>query len=100
MHTCFPWLNFYFPEMKDSFFNWNYYDTILQQKEGFSDYVFEEYAAHFLEANPELKIEFEAMKVRDPEFNENAYVQLNWIYKRSPLYEKSHLTYPVYRVIN
>ena len=65
-----------------------------------SDYVFEEYAAHFLEANPELKIEFEAMKVRDAEFNENAYAQLNWIYKRSPLYEKSHLTYTVYRVIN
>ena len=27
------------PEAKDSFFNWNFFDTILQQKEGFSPYV-------------------------------------------------------------
>ena len=31
----------------DSFFNWNFFDTILQQKEGYSGYVFEEVAANF-----------------------------------------------------
>lgn len=32
------------PEAPDSFFNWNFFDTILQQKEGFSAYVFEDIA--------------------------------------------------------
>ena len=35
-------------EATDSFFNWNFFDTILQQKEGFSSYVFEDIAAEYL----------------------------------------------------
>jgi len=88
------------PEMNDSFFNWNYFDSILRQKEGFSAYVFEDYAYDFLKQHPDLKEEFNALKARDKEFDSNAYAQLNWIYKRSPLYENAHLHYPVYRVFN
>ncbi len=36
------------PEAIDSFFNWNFFDTVLQQKEGFSAYVFEDKAETFL----------------------------------------------------
>ena len=36
------------PEAIDSFFNWNFFDTILQQKEGYSEYVFEDLAAELL----------------------------------------------------
>ena len=36
------------PEATDSFFNWNFFDTILQQKEGYSAYVFEDIAEQFL----------------------------------------------------
>ena len=32
------------PTAPDSFFNWNFFDTILQQKEGFSPYVWEDQA--------------------------------------------------------
>jgi hypothetical protein len=32
------------PEAVDSFFNWNFFDTMLQQKEGYSDYIFEDLA--------------------------------------------------------
>lgn len=88
------------PEMNDSFFNWNFFDTILQQKEGFSGYVFEDYAFEFLDENPDVKAEFEALKTNDEEFGNNAYAQLNWIFKRSPLYEEAHLNYPVYRVFD
>ncbi len=86
------------PMAPDSFFNWNFFDTILQQKEGFSPYVWEDKAAEFLENNPEIKDEFESKKATDPGFANNWYAQLDWIHKQSPNYEKAHLRYPIVRV--
>ena len=86
------------PELKDSFFNWNFFDSILQRKEGFSNYVFEDYAANFLADHPDVKKAFEQKKASDKAFRNNARAQLTWIYKRTPLYEDAHLQYPVYRL--
>jgi len=86
------------PEAVDSFFNWNFFDTILRRKEGFSPYVWEDKAARFLEENPAIKAEFEARKASDPSFSANWYRQLEWIYMRSPNYEQAHLRYPIVRV--
>jgi len=86
------------PSARDSFFNWNFFDSILQQKEGFSPYVWEEKAEAFLNENPEIKKEFEAKKLAEPSFANNWYAQLDWIHKKSPNYEKSHLRYPIIRV--
>ena len=88
------------PEFKDSFFNWNFFDPILQRKEGFSAYVFEDYAEEFLKNNPEIKMEFIIKKTTDENFRTNNYAQLDWLYKQSPLYEKAHLRYPVFRVFD
>lgn len=86
------------PEAVDSFFNWNFFDTILQQKEGFSPYVWEDKALEFLDNNPEIKTAFEAKRKSDTGFANNWYSQLEWIHKKSPFYEKAHLRYPIYRV--
>ncbi|MFO8146590.1 MAG: M14 family metallopeptidase [Bacteroidota bacterium] len=86
------------PTADDSFFNWNFFDSILQQKEGFSPYVFEDTAKKLLDENPELKKEFDEKKRSDREFSQNSYAQLSWIHKQSEHYEKSHLRYPVFRV--
>ena len=86
------------PEAIDSFFNWNFFDTILQQKEGFSPYVWEDKAEILLNENPELKNEFEEKKAIDKKFANNWYAQLDWIHKKSPNYEKAHLRYPIIRV--
>ena len=86
------------PEAPDSFFNWNFFDTVLQQKEGFSPYVWEDEALDFLNDNPDIKSAFEAKKVAETTFAQNWYAQLDWIYKQSPNYEKAHLRYPVIRV--
>ncbi len=40
------------PQAPDSYFCWNFFDSCLNQKEYFSDYVFEDLAAEFLQANP------------------------------------------------
>jgi hypothetical protein len=86
------------PEAPDSFFNWNFFDTVLQQKEGFSPYVWEDKALEFLNNNPDIKSAFEAKKTKEPSFAQNWYAQLDWIYKQSPNYEEAHLRYPVIRV--
>ena len=87
------------PEAMDSFFNWNFFDTMLQQKEGYSDYVFEDSATTILKENPKLKTEFEQKKQSDSKFMSNPEAQLDWIYKHSIYYEKAHLQYPVYRIV-
>ncbi|PHS60476.1 MAG: hypothetical protein COB12_13140 [Flavobacterium sp.] len=86
------------PAAPDSFLNWNFFDTILQQKEGFSPYVWEDLALEFLENNPEIKKEFEEKKALDSGFLKSWYLQLDWIHKKSPNYEETHLRYPILRV--
>jgi len=86
------------PEAPDSFFNWNFFDSILQQKEGYSAYVFEDIAWELLQSNPDLKMRFEERKAKDVAFADNAKAQLDWIYQNSPYYEKSHKRYPIYRI--
>ncbi|WP_446050457.1 M14 family metallopeptidase [Zobellia laminariae] len=87
------------PETKDSFFNWNFFDSVLQQKEGFSPYVFEDEAAKLLEENQILRDSFLSKKANDSTFNTNWYAQLDWLYKQSDHYEAAHLQYPVYRIM-
>jgi hypothetical protein len=86
------------PAGPDSFFNWNFFDTILQQKEGFSPYVWEDKAALLLKMNPQLQIEYNIKVSYDEDFANNWYAQLDWLHKQSEHYEKAHLQYPVYRV--
>ena len=86
------------PTAVDSFFNWNFFDTVLQQKEGFSPYVFEEIASELLENNPVLKKEFKDKKRTDSEFNNSSYAQLDWLHKKSENYEAAHLRYPIFRL--
>ncbi|WP_339629430.1 M14 family metallopeptidase [uncultured Maribacter sp.] len=88
------------PAAVDSFFNWNFFDTILQQKEGFSPYVFEDTALLMLENDSVLNNTFLNKKKLDANFNSNWYLQLDWLFKQSNLYEKAHLQYPIYRIVN
>ena len=85
-------------EATDSFFNWNFFDTILQQKEGYSAYVFEDVAEKFLLENPSLKKQFDEKLASDDDFAENPRMQLDFIYKNSPHYEKAHVRLPVFKV--
>ena len=86
------------PEAVDSYFNWNFFDTILQQKEGYSSYVFEDLAQQILAENSILKQEFETKKQTDKTFAENGGAQLDWVYKHSKYFEKAYMQYPIYRV--
>lgn len=85
------------PQGTDSFFSWNFFDAILQQKEYYSAYVFEDTAAKLLKENPKLKAEFDTKKLNDKAFAWNTEAQLDWIYTNSVYFEKQYMEYPVYR---
>ncbi|MBX2935052.1 MAG: M14 family metallopeptidase [Ferruginibacter sp.] len=86
------------PTGDDSFFSWNFFDAVLQQKEGYSDYRWDDLAAEVLKNNPGLKAKLDEKKKTDEKFAANASAQLNFIYINSPYYEPSHNRYPVYRL--
>lgn len=87
------------PAATDSFFNWNFFDAILQRKEHFSPYVFEDMALEILNSNERIKETFLFKKATDKEFAANWEAQLNWIYEKSEYSEPSYLQYPIYRVL-
>lgn len=88
------------PSAADSYFAWGFFDSVLQQKEWFSDYVFEDMAADLLARDPALRAALEQRKAADPAFAASAWQQLYWVYQRSPWYEKGHKRYPVLRIVD
>ena len=88
------------PQAPDSYFAWNFFDGILNQKEYFSSYVFEDLAAQLLAEDPALRARLEAKKAADEAFAQSARAQLTFIYKNSPYYEPTHRLYPIARLMS
>lgn len=86
------------PQAVDSYFNWNFFDHILMQKEHYSSYVFEDTAAQLLEKDKNLKKIFEEKKAADEKFAQDGEAQLDFIYKNSAYMEKGFKRYPVMRL--
>ena len=87
------------PKAIDSYFSWNFFDSALQQKEWFSDYVYEETAEKILKENPELQFKLNTY-VKEKNLHNKHYEQLSWIFRNAPEYEKSANRYPVFRIEN
>jgi hypothetical protein len=88
------------PQGIDSFFAWNFFDSVLGQKEHFSAYVFEDEASRLLKNNPKLREQLEQEKNNNPTLASSASAQLNWIYQHSIYYEQTFMRYPVGRLNN
>ena len=86
------------PAAPDAFFAWNFFDGILQQKEGYSSYVFEDMAAKLLQKDAALKQLLDDKKAADPVFAKDGAAQLDFVYRHSPYFEPEYMRYPVYRV--
>jgi hypothetical protein len=86
------------PDGDDGFFAWNFFDAILQQKEGYSEFRWDSLATKVLERSPSLQKILAEKKDSDSNFRNNSAAQLDFIYKNSPYYEHAHLRYPVYRI--
>ncbi|MFZ6024975.1 MAG: M14 family metallopeptidase [Bacteroidota bacterium] len=86
------------PGADDSYFSWNFFDAILQQKEGYSNYRWEDVAAAYLKEHSALRAALDAKKKSDEKFAANASAQLDFVYKHSPYYEPAHMRYPVFKL--
>jgi len=86
------------PTGTDAFLAWGFFDGILQQKEYYSDYVFEDDAARILKKNSSLKQRLNEKKKTDAVFAKSASQQLDFIYNNSPYHEPEYMQYPVYRI--
>ena len=87
------------PQAQDSYFAWNFFDAVLGQKEGFSDYAFDEIAADYLKKHPDLQLKLEQKRNMDTSFAKNWREQLNFVYESSPYFEPDYLRYPIFRVV-
>ncbi|MDN3587817.1 M14 family zinc carboxypeptidase [Pedobacter aquatilis] len=87
------------PQATDSFFNWNFFDSILDMKEHYSAYIFEDTATEILKNDTALKTKLIEKKLNDTTFAKSGSAQLDFIYKNSDYYEKTHNRYPIARLI-
>lgn len=86
------------PQAPDSFFNWNFFDSVLSRKEFFSAYIFEDEAAQMLANNPALREALEQAKAQDKNLRNSGQAQLSWIHAQSEYTEKTHNRYPIGRL--
>lgn len=86
------------PEAEDSYFAWNFFDSYIQEKEYFSDYVFEDLAVEILNQDVALRSLFEEKKKNNPQFAESQWEQLYFIYQNSIYFEASFMRLPIYKI--
>lgn len=88
------------PQGMDSYFYWNFFDPVLVQKEGYSEYSFEPLAADYLNQHPEVRTLLNEAIRAQPEKMKTASAQLEFVYKHSPYAEPAWNEIPVFRVVN
>ncbi len=82
----------------DSYFRWNFFDNILDTREYYSSYGFEENAMKYLKGNPEFEKEFMEKCQTDSTLINNHRAQLGYIYHNTEWAEITHKRYPVTRI--
>jgi hypothetical protein len=84
------------PQAHDSFFRWGFFNSVLEKKEAYSDYVFEDHAAELLRDEPELAARFEAWKAANPALLKDQEAVLDFIFANCERYrEPEWRRYPV-----
>jgi hypothetical protein len=85
------------PSAEDSYLTWNFFDSYLQQKEYFSNYVFKDQIAEILAKDKALNEEYQLRKATDEKFRNSEWDQLYFIYSRSPYFEQTFMRLPIYQ---
>ena len=88
------------PQAHDSFFRWGFFNSVLEKKEAYSDYVFEDSAYDMLQTEPELAAKFEAWKQAHPELLSDQTAVLDFIFANGKRYhEPEWRRYPVFSLL-
>lgn len=87
------------PQGHDSFFRWGLFNSVLEKKEAYSDYVFEDHAAELLRDEPALKTAFTAWKAANPALLNDQNAVLDFIFANCARYREPEWSrYPVLMV--
>ena len=87
------------PEGHDSFFRWGFFNSVLEKKEAYSDYVFEDHAMELLRDEPALRVKFEQWKAAHPALLSDQAAVLDFIFANCERYvEPEWRRYPVLSV--
>ncbi|MEJ8845289.1 M14 family zinc carboxypeptidase [Variovorax rhizosphaerae] len=87
------------PEATDSFFRWGFFDAVLDKKETYSAYVFEDEAERLLAQEPALREAFERWKSEHPTLLADEKAVLDFLFLNCRRYaEPEHRRVPVFRV--
>ncbi len=87
------------PQAHDSFFRWGFFNSVLEKKEAFSDYIFEDSALEMLQEDAALNASFEQWKRQHPEQLTDQNAVLEFIFTHGKRHhEPEWRRYPVYSV--
>jgi hypothetical protein len=87
------------PQAHDSFFRWGFFNSVLEKKEAYSDYVFEDEAERLLASEPELAASFSAWKAANPGLVNDQAAVLDFIFHSCTRYhEPEWRRYPVFMI--
>ncbi|MFZ6847222.1 M14 family zinc carboxypeptidase [Undibacterium sp. RuRC25W] len=88
------------PQAHDSFFRWGFFNSCLEKKEAYSDYVFEDTAAEILRDEPAVRAAFDAWKQENPALLSDQNAVLDFIFAHCQRFvEPEWNRYPVLRII-
>ena len=88
------------PQAHDSFFRWGFFNSVLEKKEAFSNYVFEDTALELLRDEPELSARFAQWKAQNPALLADQKAVLGFIYAHCKRFEEPEwMRYPVGRLM-
>ncbi len=83
----------------DSFFRWAFFDSVLDKKEHYSDYLFEDEAERLLAAEPGLRERFDAWVAEEPQRLNDPQAVLDFIFLTARRHaEPEWRRYPVLRL--
>jgi len=87
------------PLAHDSFFRWGFFNSVLEKKEAYSDYVFEDEAEQLLRDEPELAAKFNDWKAANSGLLSNQEAVLDFIFANCAKYrEPEWRRYPVFMI--
>jgi hypothetical protein len=87
------------PQAHDSLFRWGFFDSVLERKEAYSDYVFEDEAAQLLQDEPELALQFDAWRRANPALLQDQGAVLDFIFAHCRRWrEPAWRRYPIYLI--
>ncbi len=85
------------PSSPDSFFQWGFFNEILQPTEYIEGYIMEPMAEKMLAEDPKLAAEFREKLETDEAFRASPKERLRWFYARTPFMDERWKIYPVAR---